>query len=266
MTFNVTTVHGVTWQTMLRAHEEPVQSETWYYVLPDWLQGDPEYHFSPTTPIRGAALDLGGAPDVFRTGNYGSHKNYRKVPMTKEIQFFNADLMSWMKYNKPFKYLVGAEYDDIVKCFTGTFGDRIAFCNKTFAGRANFIKGENLSAELPLFNPLICGTNSLQGEEVGDYLKVKTFKFGEPLPEITSRDIFNDPRVVIATTITGKQVNDGYAVNHFPRLNGTYGVPYALVTMEDVYYPLWYKTGKCLNKYQALKRRDMYNYPQPWPF
>ena len=237
-------------------NEPTIPADKWW-VVPDGLNGQ---------PLREAAVKKGGTPCVFQTGEFGRHIGTGlPAPITRDWQFFNADLMALAVYNKLFLDLNREEKADIVTAFTGTFGTSTAFCNhKGFGdGHINYVKGEDLDGELPLMFPLICGTDTVYGHVEGDYLAVASWDYRESPPAITNRDILNDPRVRYATVVRNVNIGDGgYQVGKFPRLEGAYGVPYAFITTRQWYYPILrgYLQG------YTRARRGLYWPEKDWPY
>ena len=101
-------------------------TEFHFWVMPEYLL--PKH---PHYPIRQAASDLSGAPDVFRTGHFKNPESYRSAPMGEEWQKFNADLMSLARFGKSFLELTDSQKGFIGEAFTSTFGNQTAFCNRT---------------------------------------------------------------------------------------------------------------------------------------
>ena len=232
--------------------------EQYYWVKPDYELPQNHEHY----PIRKAAIKLGGAPTVFRAGEYSQHTSYRTVPMTEPWQRFKADLLAFAEYGKRLSELSGDAYNHIVQAFTGTYGTHVAFTNKVGFGdedpvRVNYISGENVNnkdAEPPKFSPLLTATNSVGGSDDGIMVKINTFNFDDGPPTYYDISILNDSRVLWATVIKNISLDDNtYAINRFPRLARAQGVPYALVSRDSLYYPLGHMT-----KYSGQKR-GLYN-------
>ena len=234
----------------------PFPPQTWYWLPPDHIQPDPEYHTYDEAGNRGPR-GVASAPAVFLFGEIVNHKNSHVVPLTREWQEFNADLMSLSEYGIHWWELDEEQKKHIAQAFTGTFGDRVAFCNHQGFNdddnpRANFVKQKDLSAELPAYDACRrCATDSVTGVVVGNssgkkMLLVSSFNWYEGPPENYDIEILGDSRVAWATIIYRKGV-----VHKFPRLKND--VPYAFVTRELVYYPVEY-----LHKYTGAKRQLYY--------
>ena len=217
----------------------------WYYILRDMQQHDPEYHTYDNDGNLGPR-PAAPAPAVFVLGEARNNKNSHNVLLTRELQLFNADLMSLSEYGRLFDDLTKAERERIGSAFRGVFGDTKAFANNTgFQGaepKADYVNNKDLGALLPAYDKIrTCGTNSHTGVEVGNMLQVDTFDPNN-LPKNYGIEILQDSRVFWATI----QYRGG-VVNQFPNL--TYGVPLALVSRYPVHYPL-----ENVQKYTGAKR------------
>ena len=217
---------------------------TWYWVEPDVLQSDPEYH----TYVNGVRGPRGAAPApaVFILGEARNNKNSHNVKMDRELQLFNADLMSLSEYGRLFDDLTKFEREHIGSAFRGVFGNTKAFANGVgYQGpepKVDFVNQKDIGAELPAYDKIrTCGTNSHTGIEIGRMLQVNTFDPND-LPKNYGVEILQDARVLWATI----QYRGG-AVGPFPNLSK--GVPLALVSRYPVYYPL-----ENLEKYNGEKR------------
>ena len=149
--------------------------------------------------------------------------------------------------------LTDQEHDNIVQCFTGTFGDTVALTNGTgFPSSDNHITGEMVGRVAKWAKAIRCGTDSITGSietnvRGWEMIKADAFYYWDGPPMSYGVEILQDPRVGIATNIY-----PGGVVNHFPNRGGIpegTPIPYPFVTMQDVYYPLWY-----LQKYTGERR------------
>ena len=197
----------------------------WYWVKPDELFG----------PIRDCAYKLGSCPAVFTLGEAKNNLNSHNVLLTRELQFFNADLMALSEYGQLFGALAKTQKEYVGSAFRGVFGNNKAFANGTgFQGKepkADFVNRKDIDAGLPAYDKIrTCATNNHTGDEVGDMLRIDTFDTND-LPKNFGVEILQDSRVFWATI----QYKGG-EVNKFPNL--TKGVPVALVSRYPVYYPL----------------------------
>ena len=222
-----------------------VLERVWYWVKPDMLQHDIEYHTYDDAGNLGPR-SAAPAPAVFILGEERNNKNSHSVKMTSELQLFNADLMSLSEYGRLFDDLIRFEREYIGSAFRGVFGDTKAFANNSgFQGdepKVDYVNGKDLGAALPAYDKIrTCGTNSHTGVEAGRMLLVDTFDPNN-LPKNYWVEILNDPRVFWATV----QYRGG-VVGQFPNLSK--GVPLALVSRYPVYYPL-----ENLQKYKGEKR------------
>ena len=127
---------------------------TWYWVEPDVLQSDPEYH----TYVDGKRGPRGAAPApaVFILGEERNNKNSHNVRLTRELQLFNADLMSLSEYGRLFDDLARTEREYIGSAFRGVFGDTKAFANGTgYQGdepKVDYVNQKDIGAELPAYD------------------------------------------------------------------------------------------------------------------
>ncbi len=197
-----------------------------YFVKRDW---ETVYYKGK---VRDAAIQLGGAPCVFRTGKKINNTFFRSARLTKPWQLMWADLMAMIQYNKLFKDLNATERNHIVQAFTGTTGSDVAFTNDNGTDRYNnYVKDRmSTSGEDPMIDPLICGGDTKCGVPEGNRVRMYSFIASENPPPVT-KELLLDPRVGWATIIKPDK-----AIIPFPRL--TTSVPYPYITVEPYYYPL----------------------------
>lgn len=202
----------------------PVPGIKRYFVKYDW---DTVYY---KKTIRRRAIELGGAPCVFRTGKKLHNAYFTSAKLTKPWQFFWADLMAMVQYGKLFADLVGVQKDHIARAFKGITGSDVAFTNDNGTDRCNnYVSGE-MQGDDPMIDPLICGGDTKCGVPEGDMVRMYSFIASDVPPPVT-KELLLDPRVGWATIIKPNKT-----VTPFPRL--TTSVPYPYITVERYYYPL----------------------------
>jgi len=188
---------------------------------------------------------LGGAPCVFPLGTFSTPAdNSPPCPFTEPWQWFAIDLLTLSGYGKLYADCTPEERAGAARCFTGMYGDNLAFCNPKsgFPSRNNYITGE-MTGDDPAFDKIRgCGTSSIAGEIMQndkgqEVVKVQTFKFHDGPPTGYGIEILADPRVQYATVIYS-----GGAVGNFPPrgLPLYTPIPYPLVSIGDIYYLTWY--------------------------
>lgn len=223
----------------------PVPGIRRYFVKRDWetreFQG----------AVRKRAIELGGAPCVFRTGKWVDNSFFQSAKLTKAWQFFWADLMSMAQYGKLLKDLTSGQKAHVIQAFTGTTGSDVAFTNDSGTDRYNnYLTGEMRGGHDPMIDPLICGGDTKCGVPEGNMVRMYSFHATQIPPTVT-RELLLDPRVGWATII--KPDRD---ITPFPRL--TSSVPYPYITVEPYYYPL-----EELEEYSfAEPARSQYNPPR----
>ena len=216
--------------------ERPVR----YFVKRDWERDD--YKGVITRP---------GMPMVFRMGELEDPRNGHYTRLTEEWQFFWFDLCSNIVYMRYHEELNRDEFLYLAKRVTALGSDDRAFTNEHGMNSfRNYLTGENPTAELPAIYTLVCGGASINGEVIGDMLKVDHFDGTQSPPNVHEIDPFTDPRVFFAVT-----VHAGPRVFHFPQLGGL-DVPVPIIASRDIYYPL-----KDLVRYEDAYKRVPY-YPE----
>lgn len=271
----------------------PPNDRTYFYMQPDffWPPNAPKTYY----PIRDSAVKLGGAPCVFPV-------NDDMVELTPAWQQFVATLMSLARYNKlwtpprtQLNWLRGLngvrlallrgieasyrtfgllgdgeltvdERDIIEKCFSGTLGNTVAFCNgQGYPGRANWVTMQDLGLENPKFDKVrLCGTVSYTGFKTTNtkgqaVVEVDAFIWQDGPPQVFDRSILTDTRIFWATIIKNNKLTNNpltYAVNRFPRLDGG-SVPLPLIRRADkqpIQFLQWY-----MEEYTGVRR------PIYWP-
>jgi hypothetical protein len=201
--------------------------------------------------VRARAIQLGGAPCVFRTGKKSNNAYFQSARLTRTWQIFWADLMSMIQYGKLFQDLTGVQRAHIIQAFTGMTGSDVAFTNDNGTDRYNnYVSGETNKGSDPMVDPLICGGDTKCGVIEGSMVRMYSFLANETPPPVT-RQLLLDPRVGWATIIKPDKT-----VTPFPRL--TTSVPYPYITVEPYYYPL-----EELEEYPfAVPARSQYNPPR----
>jgi hypothetical protein len=216
-----------------------------YFVKRDW---ETLYYKGK---VRDRAIQLGGAPCVFRTGKKINNTFFQSAKLTREWQFMWADLMAMIQYGKLLADLTGVQRAHIIQAFTGTTGSDVAFTNDNGTDRYNnYITGEMNGGKDPMIDSLISGGDTKCGVPEGSMVRMYSFLANETPPPVT-RQLLLDPRVGWATIIKPDKT-----VTPFPRL--TTSVPYPYITVEPYYYPL-----EELEEYPfAVPARSQYNPPR----
>lgn len=184
--------------------------------------------------VRPAAVRLGGAPAVFRTGPILDYEAFDRARFTREWQLYAFELLSLAKFQKPSGFLGVTDRAYIVRAFNSVYDGGRAFTNKAGVEQFNnYITGETNRGQDPKIDPLICALNVVTGSAVqntrGEWMvQLESFREDEspPPPSLL------DPRICWAKTITSKGV-----INNFPQLGGV-PVPYPYIAVAPYYYPL----------------------------
>ena len=223
----------------------PVPGIRRFFVKRDWETR--EFNFK----VRQRAIELGGAPCVFRTGKWVDNTFFRSANLTRAWQFFWADLMAMVQYGKLLKDLTSTQRTHIIKAFTGMTGGTVAFTNDNGTDRYNnHLTGEMRGGHDPMIDPLICGGDTKCGVIEGNMVRMYSFLASQVPPRVT-KELLLDPRVGWATII--KPDRD---ITPFPRLSTS--VPYPYITVEPYYYPL-----EELEEYSfSVPARSQYNPPR----
>ena len=167
----------------------PIAGIRRFYVKPDWLTK--EFNFA----VRKRAIELGGAPCVFRTGKWVDNSFFRSANLTRAWQFFWADLMSMIQYGKLFKDLIGVQRAHIIQAFTGMTGSTVAFTNDSGTDLYNnYLTGEMRGGHDPMIDPLICGGDTKCGVIEGSMVRMYSFLASQVPPPVT-KELLLDPRV-----------------------------------------------------------------------
>lgn len=204
-------------------NEPPPPQDEWWYLLPDQFYG----------PLR----ECVPCPAVVRFGDRENPTCSNPVPLTREWQLFNGDLLSLSEYKRHYWELNNAEFDHIAQAYRGTYGNHTALTNwPEDEARADFFSRppRDITSPLPTYDAVRgCQTNSYKGTEtVSDHgepmVQIYTFDWFAGPPVAYGLEILDDPRVVFATiiTLTG-------TVKKFPRLVSD--VPFAQISRYAVY-------------------------------
>lgn len=204
----------------------PVAGIRRYFVKRDWETV--YYKFA----VRKRAIELGGAPCVFRTGKKVNNAYFQSARFTAQWQFFMADLMSMIQYGKLFEDLNTTQEGHIIQAFTGMTAGDVAFTNDNGTNdHNNYVKGEMRPENGdPMIDPLICGGDTKCGVPEGRMVRMYSF-LADETPPLVTRELLLDPRVGWATIVKPNR-----NISPFPRL--TTSVPYPYITVEPYYYPL----------------------------
>lgn len=245
---------------------------TYKFVKWDWLSSE----YAPG--IRDLGFTKSGEPRdslpcVFRMGEFDNPNNGHYVFLNKEWQFFTFDLLSMSYYNKTHEYLTSVEYDWLANRWAGLYHGGLAFTNNqgTDTNRNYITRKEddmNLDAEKGIgLYTLICGGASIT--TIGDVqtnikgkrvIRVNSFDGTKPPPKSGSINIYSDPRIFFACSITGTKVENGYKVRPFnflqnPQSGEIKPVPIPIISNKPIYY-----LYDNLFSYPGIKR-DNYLYP-----
>ena len=145
--------------------------------------------------VRARAIQLGGAPCIFRTGKKINNTYFQSAILTREWQFMWADLMAMIQYGKLFKDLNVAERTHITKAFTATTGGTVAFTNDNGTDKYNnYVSGEMHGGRDPMIDPLVCGGDTKCGVPEGDAVRMYSFIASDIPPPVT-KELLLDPRV-----------------------------------------------------------------------
>jgi len=167
-----------------------------------------------------------GMPEV------GPPENASAIKMTKEIQEMSFELMA--HFNPLITPLLWTRVHDHDRAFTNFNG----FGNPDDP-RANYILGENLSANLPKYDKAqrVSGGQFIRGEVEGDQLVCTPGLHGidanSPLPDLGT--IISNNWYLFAISLNGE--NQG--VSHFPQgQGGPVAIPF--IFAESIRFPLWW--------------------------
>ena len=181
--------------------------------------------------------DVAPNPAVNRTGELDGPQNFVRSNLTRQWQFFWADLLSMKMYGKLFSATAGAEEDFIIRKFSALSHSDKFLTN--FAGtdiRNNYLTDE-MRGNDPKVDPLICAGSIVEVMEERNnrfsvrMCRLRSFLANDTPPIVTPDLLENDARVLRATVI-------GVAGNlyPFPHLEGL-DVPYPYISSHDCWFP-----------------------------
>jgi len=184
--------------------------------------------------VRGSAP----APAVMNTGEIDNNRYWTWSDLTRERQFFWADLLSMQVYGLLYADLNTTQRNRIITAFKGlTLSNKFLTNDRGTDKYHNYLTGENANQEDPRVAPLICCDDWVQVRGTGinkhgvPMAQLQGFVLGDPLPSVTP-DLLKDPRVLWATIIT-----ETGEIRNFPQLDGL-PVPYPYMTGRDWWYQL----------------------------
>jgi len=210
-----------------------------HFVLRDWERSD--FAGDITRP---------NLPMVFRMGQLDYVSATHFTDMTEEIQYFCLGIFSKVYYGRSWRKLSISEYDVLAQKTAALYSGARAFNNRHgMEMYRNYLtrKIDDMHKDMvdPAIETIITGGATIEGEVVLNrhaekMVKVCHFDATKPMPAPDDIDPFTDPRVFMATTITGKKIGTGYSVNPFPQHVGglSPNVPVPIIARFDIYYRL----------------------------
>ena len=195
----------------------------------------PHDKFNPVYQAEAPSRVRQNIPAVYRIGEFTNYNNHTKVPLTYERQLLWADGLALRVYSETYGNLKPAQQDYIENRLEALTGPKLAFTNRPIDDKvAYYLSGKNITSDPPMFAPLICAGNTVQGKPVGNMILIRSFLPSDPPPVMTVDFWKDDYRWQWATTIGTSQ---GYGwINPFPQLGGL-SVPYPLFTQKPCYFP-----------------------------
>lgn len=218
---------------------EPGTNTDLYRVKPDQAMYSWNYQVRDVAPN----------PAVNRTGEITDPSNFVRGRLTREWQFFWADLLAMRVYGSSFGSLDAAKRKDIAGLFT-VLGNRNLFLTNRFGtdNCNNYVTGE-MRSEDPVVDPLICAGStvrvlevrrSVSGATAGmDMARLQTFMQDETPPTVTMDLLAHDPRVLRARDIypDGRVIDFPQLYQKFPWLD-EHWVPYPYIARHECWFPL----------------------------